>query len=87
MVDSYMKNIANVKGKYKEIWRERIISTAWTNPKQTPNKDDVIIQPGGTKQFTSRTTVIKSNPRPQENSNLQEHYNIPVCNPFSHLLN
>lgn len=56
------------------INRIRSLSSATNNP------NDVIVKPDLMKH-TARPSVIK--PR----TSLQEHYNVPVQNKFSHLLN
>ena len=77
---------------------ERIRSVSIANPE--PTHDDVFIQPHGrdagpsstqnkgVPQPSRKSVIIRMiKTIPMEDSNLQKHYNVPVHNSFSQLLN
>ena len=68
------------------IERIRTVSSAAQNARNDCQdvSDDVFTKPRQSNRKT-RASVIKTIPR--EESNLQKHYNVPVLNSFSHLLN
>ena len=69
----------------------RRIRALSTNPKSSENNDqidDVFSQPGGRSvREHPRDSVIREGATAMSGNILQEHYNIPVSNPFSQLLN